>query len=78
MPWVKEGNTTAERTWEKVWTQGRGKVPLLERGKEQEGWGNSLHWSVRMPADLEGRAALQRLQGGKNPLACLGEIRCFL
>ena len=38
---------------------------IVGEGREQEGEatiGNSLRWSVFMPAGLEGGAALQRLQ----------------
>ena len=69
--WAKEGNTIAEGTREKVQTHGRGKVPLLGRGKEegQAIIGNSLCWSVCMPTGLEGGMALLRH---------LWEIRHFL
>ena len=52
-------------------------MPLLGRG-EEEGHatiGNSLLQSLCMPVGLEGEEALL---GGKKPLSCLGEIRCFL
>ena len=63
MPWTKEGNDMAEGTQEKVQTCRRGKAPLFGRRVEegQATIGNSLLWSVCMPAGLEGRAALQRL-----------------
>ena len=51
----------AEGTREKVQTCSSGKVPLLGRG-EEEGQ------SMCMPAGLEGRAALQRLQVARNLL----------
>ena len=59
---AKEGNATAEGTWEKVWTRRRGKAPLLWRGEEEEqaAIGNSLLWSVCMPVGLEGGVALRR------------------
>ena len=52
VPWAKEGNNTAEGTQEKVWADRRGKAPLLGRGEEEEQptIGNSLSWSVCMPA----------------------------
>ena len=55
MPQAEEGNTTAELTREKVRIHRRGRAPLLGRG-EKEGWtaiGNSLHWSVCVPADSQ-------------------------
>ena len=69
---AKEGNTTAEGTWEKVWTCRRGKAPLLGRG-EKEGRsaiGNSLHRSVHMPTYLEG-GWLCRDYGWAEEVSCL-------
>lgn len=69
-PLAKEGNTTAERTREKVQTSRRGKAPLLGRGEEegQAAVGNALHWSMRMPAGLEGGGGSVEATGGEKPL----------
>ena len=77
---AKEGNTTAEGTWEKVWTCRRGKSPLLGRG-EKEGWaaiGNSLHWSVHACRLRGWGCSVEATGEGKKPLVHLREIRCFL
>ena len=60
----------AEGTREKVQTRRKRKAPLLGRGEKEGGatTGNSLHWSVCMPAGSEGGAALQRLRAVRSLL----------
>ena len=59
----------AGRTLEKVRTHRRDRAPFLWRGREegQAAIENSLCWSVRMPAGLEGGVALQRLWSARSP-----------
>ena len=69
----------AEGTWEKFWTHGRGKAPLVGRGEEE---GRTAIGKLPAPACAcpwaQCGAALQRLWGSKKALAHLGEIRRFL
>ena len=81
MPWIGEGNATAEGTWEKVWTYRRGKAPLLGRVR---GGGADHHRKLCALEHMhacwlsEGREALAQDPGSKKPLSHLGETGHFL
>ena len=78
MPRAKEGNTTAEGTWEKVCTQERQGIVV------REGRGGGVGYHRKPPAleraqacSLRGWGGSAEAMGGEKPLAHLQEVRHF-